>query len=371
MGLDRTVLAGAAALILALPGTVEAQGRGNAGNDKPRPERGRNDPAGRPEARSQNARPQQNDRGQGRAQESARGRQGERRPEDARGAQQGRGPQNARPQNGRVNERSDRARPERAVGSAASARARGRFGDEPRAGDSGGLDEVDRRWAAAAQRPSRLVIRDAGLDRLPPHLRALTATGGAAGNAAAGALARGHEYNALPVNYISTSDGVRVFNARDHILFDISDDEVARLGYWDIRQLDPSGVRDGAPAFCRSGAGHPVWGREWCIDKGFGLGASGGWRWGRHRPDDVAFLMLDERPSLDRVGLIDVLGSLIFNRLALHAVTLGLADPLGGRWLGEPSGARVLTMHSGDVPVAELIDWDRDGRVDVMYVTSR
>ena len=27
-----------------------------------------------------------------------------------------------------------------------------------------------------------------------------------------------------------------------------------------------------APSFCRSGAGHPVHGREWCVQKGFGLG---------------------------------------------------------------------------------------------------
>lgn len=26
------------------------------------------------------------------------------------------------------------------------------------------------------------------------------------------------------------------------------------------------------PAFCRSGAGHPVWGRQWCLEKGWGLG---------------------------------------------------------------------------------------------------
>lgn len=27
-----------------------------------------------------------------------------------------------------------------------------------------------------------------------------------------------------------------------------------------------------APAFCRSGEGHPVWGPEWCLERGFGLG---------------------------------------------------------------------------------------------------
>ncbi|MGH7551178.1 MAG: hypothetical protein ACREK3_10605 [Gemmatimonadota bacterium] len=30
--------------------------------------------------------------------------------------------------------------------------------------------------------------------------------------------------------------------------------------------------RGRGPAFCRSGAGHPVWGRSWCLEKGFGLG---------------------------------------------------------------------------------------------------
>lgn len=30
--------------------------------------------------------------------------------------------------------------------------------------------------------------------------------------------------------------------------------------------------RGRGPAFCRSGAGHPVFGRRWCLEKGFGLG---------------------------------------------------------------------------------------------------
>ena len=37
-------------------------------------------------------------------------------------------------------------------------------------------------------------------------------------------------------------------------------------------------VRNGSgPSFCRSGAGHPVWGLEWCLDKGYGIGRSGTW----------------------------------------------------------------------------------------------
>jgi hypothetical protein len=48
------------------------------------------------------------------------------------------------------------------------------------------------------------------------------------------------------------------------------------------------GEASASPAFCRSGAGHPVHGRSWCIDKGFGLGRSyvrhdDDWRYPRTR----------------------------------------------------------------------------------------
>lgn len=38
------------------------------------------------------------------------------------------------------------------------------------------------------------------------------------------------------------------------------------------------------PSFCRSGAGHPVYGIQWCLDKGFGIGRPGWWL---VRDDDV------------------------------------------------------------------------------------
>jgi hypothetical protein len=209
------------------------------------------------------------------------------------------------------------------------------------------------------------------MDRLPERLRPLVQSRNAGQRAAAVALARGSEYGTLPVRYAVAQDRLRLMNQRDELLLDISDDDARNLGYWDVRRLDPDRVRDEAPAFCRSGAGHPVWGREWCIDKGFGLGGSDGWLWGRHNPDDVIFRRPDNRDSLDRGGLIDILGSIVIDRLALHALTLGLSDPLAGRWLGEPAGPRVMLLSSGSRPVAEMVDVDRDGRVDVMYVTSR
>lgn len=36
-------------------------------------------------------------------------------------------------------------------------------------------------------------------------------------------------------------------------------------------------VRNDGPAFCRSGAGHPVWGIQWCLNKGYSVGRPGTW----------------------------------------------------------------------------------------------
>lgn len=45
-------------------------------------------------------------------------------------------------------------------------------------------------------------------------------------------------------------------------------------------------VRNGGPAFCRSGAGHPVWGLQWCLNKGYAVGRPGTWFL---RDDDLFF----------------------------------------------------------------------------------
>ena len=37
------------------------------------------------------------------------------------------------------------------------------------------------------------------------------------------------------------------------------------------------------PSFCRSGAGHPVHGREWCVNKGFALGGRSYVHYDRYR----------------------------------------------------------------------------------------
>ena len=141
-----------------------------------------------------------------------------------------------------------------------------------------------------------------------------------------------------------------------------------RTIFGDVRYDDRD--RSGSPAFCRSGAGHPVWGREWCLDKGFGLGDGGG-LWGRTtNPEDVIFRIprTERQTELDRGGLVDVLGDIVFGRLALQSLVLGADQPLTGAWIGETDGPRVLRVRAGDLPVAELVDGDRDGDVEVLLV---
>ena len=160
----------------------------------------------------------------------------------------------------------------------------------------------------------------------------------------------------------------RVLNRSGVLLLDLDDDR--DVGRWKVVG-EPDRDLKGAPSFCRSGAGHPVFGRQWCIDKGFGLGSDGNVRWGRVvNPDVVLRRRVDTNP-LDRAALLYLLGDVAFNRLAAHAITLGLVEPLAGRWLGEPTGPRVLLLTSGDRPVAEIVDVNRDNRAEMLVVALR
>lgn len=164
---------------------------------------------------------------------------------------------------------------------------------------------------------------------------------------------------------------VQVLNRDGIVLVDFEDDR--ELGNWSV-VTEPFRDKRGAPSFCRSGAGHPVWGRQWCVDKGFGLGTDGDYRWSRVLdPSNVVLTRSATTGDLTRDVLMDVLGSVVLNRLATHAVTLGLQEPLTGRWIGEANdtGARVLLVSSGRRPVAEMVDVNRDGRADLMLVSVR
>ena len=288
-------------------GAAQAQDRGNAGN----------------------ARAQQN-RGQGsaKAQQPGRGNQG-----GAKAQQPGRGNQ----------------------GNAKAAPAANR-------GNAG---------VAKARRPlSRGDVR-ASRERLPQSFREVSRSSRTlerfVTGAAAFALARGLAPDALRLQ--RDDERLVVRNRADDVLFDMDRDRADRLGSWSLERLGDQEPRSGAPAFCRNGEGHPVWGREWCLDKGFGLGRSNDRYWARTRVDDIVFGRPIDRDRLDRGSLIDVLGDVVFGRLALHALTLGFDQPLMGYYVSEPQSPQILRLHSGDEPVAEMIDVDRDGRVDLLYVS--
>jgi len=136
-----------------------------------------------------------------------------------------------------------------------------------------------------------------------------------AAGAVAHAFARDHQ-NDFRID--DSGNRVRILNGRGAPLVDLDDRSANDLGRWRVGVLDDD-VREGAPSFCRSGAGHPVWGREWCIDKGFGLGSYDDYRWGRTTDiGSIIFPRSGIASALTTVALASLLGSNTFNRLALH-----------------------------------------------------
>lgn len=189
------------------------------------------------------------------------------------------------------------------------------------------------------------------------------------GGAVAYALARGTPENALLV--VPAGNQVFLRNGRGQELLVLDDKRARTLGAWQVAPLDDR-VKEGSPSFCRSGAGHPVWGRQWCLDKGFGLGANQDVRWGTTRTvSDIIFGSRPTTATVARDALLGLLGPVAFDRLALHAVTLGYTDPLTGVWHSEATGPDVLMVNSGRYPIAELVDTNRDQRTDLMLVALR
>jgi hypothetical protein len=125
--------------------------------------------------------------------------------------------------------------------------------------------------------------------------------------------------------------------------------------------------RGDGPAFCRSGEGHPVFGRRWCVDKGWGLGNDRRARDDRRYDiwDDVILRQPRDRRydrSMNRSVLQDILGSVMVSRFESYGRQYG-SGPLTGRWIHD-SRANVLQLMLGRTPIALLVDSDRDGRVD-------
>jgi hypothetical protein len=122
------------------------------------------------------------------------------------------------------------------------------------------------------------------------------------------------------------------------------------------------------PAFCRSGEGHPVFGRQWCRDKGFGLGNDRGVldpRRDRGTWEDIIFGPQRDRRydrDMNRSVLGDVLGAVMVGQLESYGRQFA-SGPISGRWLPD-NRANVLQLSLGSTPFARLIDSNRDGRVD-------
>jgi hypothetical protein len=201
---------------------------------------------------------------------------------------------------------------------------------------------------------------------------------------------RAERHEGAPAVEVRRQGGdLRLVRSDGQVLFTVREETADRLGYWRAVVVPPVGSfaaapdrgrggdrypvlandpqRNGAPAFCRSGEGHPVWGRNWCLDKGFGLG-DGRRSWAVTRPiEDIIFGRPDTRRRyVEQDDLARLLGDVVLGRLAFQAVALGASDPLRGTWIGEAQGPVTLRVVSGGVPVAELVDYDRTGRVDTI-----
>lgn len=151
-------------------------------------------------------------------------------------------------------------------------------------------------------------------------------------------------------------------------------------------QRSPHGKRQPGPPFCRSGTGHPVFGMEWCRERGFAPQAAPDRRYERNRRSrERARRRKGERrwyeqhrrernitydgrrqhqdARLTAARLEDVLGPRTLAGLERLARRFGNDSALTGRWVGDRE-KRVLRIQAGPQMLAELIDHDRDGQVD-------
>jgi hypothetical protein len=259
--------------------------------------------------------------------------------------------------------------------SAAQKRGPSDKGNQARA-ENHSADAVSRASVAAGTNRGRVIsrfARDLRVSDVRPSTRRFVVSNRAAefvtGGAVAYAFARGAPENALLI--VPVGRDVSVRNRKGDLLLDLNDDRARTLGAWQVSPLNDQ-VKGGSPSFCRSGQGHPNWGRQWCLDKGFGLVTQQDVRWGSTRDiGDIIFGRQVSSGNLTRDVLLSLLGPVAFDRLALHALTLGYTDPLTGSWRSEAAGPNVLLVNSGTWPIAELVDTNRDQRSDLMLVALR
>lgn len=123
------------------------------------------------------------------------------------------------------------------------------------------------------------------------------------------------------------------------------------------------GHRPAGPPFCRSGVGHPVHGRLWCLRHGFGLGPI---PWILIDLGDIVFGGRGPRDGRLGTGdLLEVLGREALEGILGRAHAADRRGEVTGRWKQvDGIEGRVLQLRAGTTPVAELNDLDGDGKVD-------
>ncbi|HET6567844.1 MAG TPA: hypothetical protein VFG50_07760 [Rhodothermales bacterium] len=147
--------------------------------------------------------------------------------------------------------------------------------------------------------------------------------------------------------------------------------------------------RDGkgkGPKFCQNGQGHPVHGRAWCEEHGFGNGRlhyPGDYRYpdGRRDPvwrnnrswEDVIFGRshrdYPRNRQMSRSVLQDILGAPMYRRFDGYRRDNRVGGSLVGYWINPgTSRGRALQIDAGRVPLARLFDYNGDGRVDAVQL---
>jgi hypothetical protein len=121
--------------------------------------------------------------------------------------------------------------------------------------------------------------------------------------------------------------------------------------------------REDAPMFCQNGSGHPVYGRDWCFERGFRLGAE----WRRERVRDMTLTRVARGTPIDRALLEQMLGSELIEQIEDSRTELQLEQPLSGSWVESPAGGFILRIQAGDQPIAEVADRNRDGTIDTLW----
>lgn len=140
----------------------------------------------------------------------------------------------------------------------------------------------------------------------------------------------------------------------------------------DDDRYEDRGSRDGPP-FCRNGRGHPVHGMQWCREKGFGDGRYDTRRdrrddrWERRSIEDIIFGTPRDRDRRSRTVSGSILDQILGRRVYSDLASVAAGD-LTGRWVYPDGNARVLQLRDTRGPLAELSDFDGDGRVDLVLV---